>query len=276
MNREPGNPPEFESFEWEDQNASEIEEVAGWNNLPAWPSADEPLPPPSAIDDRDDRSNQEVHPASRENSRQNALTFQSHGSNAMFAYLVVIALSLGLTPLAATLPVERYAILWTLLAGFLIGTIITQKESVIIRIGLNDLLWGGGWGLALGALLLLVGAGLLAEASERIFVNMPDGAVFLIVVFVMAPVETFFFRYSLQQQRSILVAALLASVWSILLFFPTMDVIRYPFVSLIVGTFLIMLNALYSRLRQRNGLAAAWVCQTVVSLAWLFIPRLLV
>ena len=119
-----------------------------------------------------------------------------------------------------------------------------------------------------------VGPGLLSDVSSRMFVAMPDGALFQTIVFVMATTETAFFRGIVQTSRSLLVTAVMASAWSILMFFPTMDVMGYPFIALIAGTFIVLLNILYSYVRERNGAAAAWVTQTLVSLAWLFLPRL--
>ena len=43
---------------------------------------------------------------------------------------------------------------------------------------------------------------------------------------------------------------------------------------MVVGTALVMMNVIYSYVRQRNGLAAAWVCQIVVNLVLLFLPFL--
>ncbi len=194
----------------------------------------------------------------------------------VFLYLIMVALSVGLTPLAMSHPIGRYAILWTLLAGGVLASYLLDDGTLEVRLRPRDLLAGAGWGAVVGLPLLLVGAGLLAETSERIFVEMPDGAVFLTIVFVMATTESAFFRGLLQDRQPLLFTALLASAWSILMFFPTMDVIGYPLVALIAGTFLVMLNVLYGYVRQRNGATAAWVCQTLVSLAWLFVPRLLV
>ena len=53
-----------------------------------------------------------------------------------------------------------------------------------------------------------------------------------------------------------------------------LDVRRFPAVTLIIGTALVMMNLIYSYVRQRNGLAAAWLCQIVINLTLLFLPLL--
>jgi hypothetical protein len=52
------------------------------------------------------------------------------------------------------------------------------------------------------------------------------------------------------------------------------DAPRYPAVAVIIGTALFLMNLMYSYVRQRNGLAAAWICQIVASLILLFLPLL--
>ncbi|NJO83201.1 MAG: hypothetical protein HC828_10535 [Blastochloris sp.] len=52
------------------------------------------------------------------------------------------------------------------------------------------------------------------------------------------------------------------------------DLGRYPLVAVIIATSLLMMNLLYSYVRARAGMAAAWVCQITVNLVLLFIPYL--
>ncbi len=192
----------------------------------------------------------------------------------LFAYLILMGLSFGLTPLASGQPNGRYSILWTLLALVTLASRIMDDDHIEFQVRPGQMLWGAGWGLIVGLPLLLVGPGLLADVSHRMFVAVPDGVVFQTIVFVMVTTETAFFRGLMQATRPASVVAVTASLWSILMFFPTMDVIGYPSIALIAGTFIVLLNVLYSYVRQRNGVAAAWVTQTLVSLAWLFLPRL--
>ena len=194
----------------------------------------------------------------------------------LFIYVVLMALSLGLTPLATHNPLERYTILWTLLTLGGLYWAVTSENGLRIILRPNDLVWGGVWGIALGAPLLLIGANVLSQTSDQMFAGLPVGAVFQSIVYVMSFAETLFFRGMLQQSRSWPVTAALATGWSVLLIFPTLDLAAYPMLALIIGTLFAMLSALYSYVRQRNGLAAAWLCQVVVSVLWLVVPRLLV
>jgi len=282
MTREPAPPPDFESFEWDAEDRDDRELFSTADSLAA-PVPVEPVQPAQptgvpfgATSGESPDANQTwrgpapaipVPRARRRGSLWNV--------DPVFAYLVLMALSIGLTPLATSHPIGRYSILWTLLAGTLLAACLLDDGTLEVRFRLHDLLAGAGWGAVIGLPLLLVGADLLAETSERIFVAMPDGAVFQTIVFVMATTESGFFRGVLQGRWSLLLTALAASAWSILMFFPSMDVGGFPLVALIVGTFITMLNVLYGYVRQRNGTTAAWICQTVVSLTWLFIPRLL-
>jgi len=65
-------------------------------------------------------------------------------------------------------------------------------------------------------------------------------------------------------------------VWSVVLFFPVMwgDIVRAPAVAFFLLIALLTINLLYSYVRERNGLAAAWLCQIVTSLIVFFIPYL--
>ena len=51
-----------------------------------------------------------------------------------------------------------------------------------------------------------------------------------------------------------------------------LEVTKFPAVAVIIGTALVMMNMIYAYVRQRNGLAAAWICQIVVNLILLFLP----
>jgi len=189
---------------------------------------------------------------------------------------VLMALSFGSTPLATGNPIERYTLLWTLLGAAGLYWTIFSNAGLRISLRLNDLLRGGAWGLALGLPLLLVGTNVLYQTSERIFIGLPSGAIFQSIVFVMGTTETLFFRGMVQESHSWRMTAMLASLWSILMFFPTLDVFAFPMLALIIGTFIVMLSALYSYVRYRHGLAAAWICQVMLSLLWLLLPRFLV
>jgi hypothetical protein len=63
----------------------------------------------------------------------------------------------------------------------------------------------------------------------------------------------------------------LSSLWSLFVFIPMLDVGTYPVIGVIIGISLVMMNLIYAYVRQRNGLAAAWVCQIVVNVVLLFL-----
>ena len=151
------------------------------------------------------------------------------------------------------------------------------------RIGrekVEGLVWGGVLGLIVAIPLLLVGGSTLTAAVQRLFLTsiggqiapLPPGAVLAYLLFVMPLGESLFFRGYMQQNRPFPLVSGLSSLWSILLFIPMLDVARFPLVALIVAIVLVLLNLVYGYVRQRNGLAAAWVCQIVINLVLLFLP----
>ncbi len=257
MTGKPSNDlPDIDSFEWDDLAEQQEKESEGDPISVAPGQAPPDVPRPMA---------QPVLPRRRPRRRE---------ADPVFVYAVLMAFNVGLMPLAENHPIERYTILWTLLAAVGVAAALAGNRLSLDDVRGHDLLWGAGLGVLLGAPLLLIGASTLAQTSERIFVDLPDGAVFQSLVFVMATTETLFFRGILQLVQPWLVTALMASGWSLMLFFPAVAGYLYP--TLVIGTFIVMLSLLYSYVRRRNGLAAAWLCQIVVSVLWLFVPRLLV
>jgi membrane protease YdiL (CAAX protease family) len=96
-----------------------------------------------------------------------------------------------------------------------------------------------------------------------------DGTLLAYVVFVMPLAESLFFRGVLQQTYNFWQTGLFCTAWNLVLFFPLMNVGPYP---LLVGIILLMANLMYSYVRDRNGLAAAWICQITINLVILFLP----
>jgi hypothetical protein len=79
----------------------------------------------------------------------------------------------------------------------------------------------------------------------------------------------------MQGVRSLFLTVGLATLWLAVLFFPHMDLTGSEAIGLILLTIFILLNFMYSYMRLRNGLAAAWLCQVVSYTMLWFIPRLL-
>jgi hypothetical protein len=202
------------------------------------------------------------------------VAYRGSTSDPVFGYLIAIALSVGLTPLITDNADLRYAILWMVMAGFGVLSWLLGSSARIGQEAPENLTWGVAFGLIIAVPLLIVGGSLLGETVARLFPDMGIGSVLAFLVFVMPLAETLFFRGVLQETRSFWVVGLLSTVWSVLVFFPLLDVGQYPAVAAVIGTALVMMNIIYSYVRQRNGLAAAWISQIVVNLVLLFLPLL--
>jgi membrane protease YdiL (CAAX protease family) len=197
----------------------------------------------------------------------------------VLGYILVMALSVGLTPLEAN---ARYVLLWAAMAAmggmaFLLGSGIRFKVS-----DPGDLFWGVAFGLFVGGALMLVGADTLQETSERLFNGgqennvLLDTWVFQATVFVMPLSETLFFRGAMQRVHPVPVVSLLASLWSGLMFFPHLGLGETPVVGVVIGTALVLLNFLYSYVHFRHGLASSFFCQVCAGTLLLLVPRLAV
>jgi hypothetical protein len=196
----------------------------------------------------------------------------------VLGYILVMALSVGLTPLPAN---TRYVVLWGVMAAmggmaFLLGSGIRLKVT-----DPGDLLWGIGLGVFTGGALMLAGSNTLTTATERLFGAgdaenaLLDTWVFQATVFVMPVAETLFFRGAMQRVHSIAVVAALASLWSMLMFFPNLGLGDAPVVGVIFGSAIILLNFLYGYVHWRHGLAASFFCQITAGSLLLLLPRLI-
>lgn len=199
-----------------------------------------------------------------------------------FVYIIGLALVLGLAPLTPANTDWRYALAWGLLGGFSVYTWLLGRMERIEKENSQDLLWGIVFGIILGTPLLFVGGNPLQTTVQLMFrtniegqlLPLPPATALMLLVFVMPLAETLFFRGLMQAHRPFWMVGIAASIWSVLLLFPTLNIREFPFIAVILGIALIMMNMLYSYVRARNGLAAAWLCQIVVNLILLFIPRL--
>ena len=219
------------------------------------------LPPYAADAGDDDLPDFSLPPASR-----------GFTNDPTFGYLIALALAVGLAALPREQYDLRYTLLWMLLAGF---GVLAWLLGSMTRIGQEtpeNLAWGVVFGLIIATPLLAVGGSALTTTVSLLFGMLSAGALLAYLVFVMPLAETLFFRGILQDQRPFWAVGLMSSLWGALLFFPVLDFQRYPAVVAIIGVALVMMNLTYSYVRQRNGLAAAWVCQIVVNLVLLFVP----
>ncbi len=198
--------------------------------------------------------------------------YRGANNDQAFGFLIAIAVSIGLTPWVPDSADMRYTVVWGVLALFGVLAWLLGGGARIGQEALDNLVWGVVFGMIISIPLLLVGGGTLNATVQRLFPNMGDGTLLAYVIFVMPLGETLFFRGVLQQNYAFWVVGLLASVWSVLLFFPMLDLVNYPAVALVIGVALVMVNTMYSYVRQRSGLAAAWLCQIVASIILFFLP----
>lgn len=198
------------------------------------------------------------------------------GSDSLFGLLLAGAVAVGLAPLINSNAFDmRYTLSWGVLAGFGVLAWLFGGMLRIAREKIENAAWGIVFGLILAIPLLGFGGSTLNEGLRLLFTNpetelvLSDGTLLAYLVFVMPLGETLFFRGVLQEGRTFWAAGLLTTLWQLTLFFPLMNRGPYP---LIIGTVLLMANAMYSYARARNGLAAAWLCQITVNLVLIFFP----
>lgn len=198
-------------------------------------------------------------------------------SDPLFGFIIAAALSVGLTPLLPESVELRYTLAWGALAGV---SVLSWLLGAMERIGQErpeNLGWGVLYGLLLGIpFLVFLSQLILAPAADRLFPGMSAGSLLAFLVFVMPLSETLFFRGLLQSQLMAWIVGFLATLWNIVLFFPVMwqSIAEHQAVALVIVILLLMTNLLYVYVRERNGLAAAWICQIVSNLIILYIPAL--
>lgn len=217
----------------------------------------------------DNLNNVEFDTDSDEPSRPSESGYRTANSDPLFGLLLAGAISIGLTPIADTDPDLRYTIVWGLLALFGVMAWLFGNAE---RVGEDDplnLAWGGVFGLILSIPILAFVGSNLTDLTNNMFAPMQIGTVLAYLIFVMPLAETLFFRGLLQPPRSFWLVALICTIWQLVLFFPLINSGPLP---LIGGVVFLMANLLYGYVFDRNGLAAAWVCQITVNLALLFLP----
>ncbi len=189
-----------------------------------------------------------------------------------FAYIILLILALlGLTNLAADV---RHTLLWSLLALVGLLAIILDKVSIEAP-NVRNLLIGLGFGAIVGVPLMAVGAPQLQRISLSVFGRLPDSAVFQVLAFTMPLAETLYFRGAFQAARGLIFASAAGAVWSAALFFPQLEVLKFPFVAFVIALSFLIANFVYSYVRERFGLFASWSCQIAVNLLLLFVVRFL-
>lgn len=242
-----------------DDDIYEDEESIELDNLPDETIEDETIEPDESSGDN----------ASR-------ITYRGATSDPFFGFLIAISLSIGLIPLLPENADLRYTLAWGALAGV---SVLAWLLGSLERIGQEkpeNVVWGMMFGVLLGAPFLIFRDPIFSPATKQIFPDMSPGTLLAFMIFVMPISETLFFRGLLQNQIVFWLVGLLGTLWNIVLFFPVMwsSVLEFPAVAFVIAIALLMMNMVYVYLRERNGLAAAWICQIVANLIMLFIPFL--
>lgn len=190
-----------------------------------------------------------------------------------FGFVMAIAISIGLAPLVGTGdPSMRYTLSWGALAAFGVLAWLLGNLQPVTSEQPDDLMWGIVFGLLIGVPVMLFGGGLLGGAARRLFLNMTPGEVLAYAIFVMPIAETLFFRGILHGSRPFWMVALMGAFWSFVLYLPLLNIAQFPLVALVVCLMLVLLNVMYGYVRERNGLAAAWLCQIVANIVVIFLP----
>lgn len=227
----------------------------------------------SILKDEDDNEAEAKRIAEHERHR-----LRQREADPVFVLMILIAISIGITPMEAVI---RYVVLWMFMggAGLLAyalgsGERMTETTADDIRTGVN-------FGLGMSVPFVLLFGSAFKSIITRMFAveNVPIEVmqtwVFMAVVFVQPATDSLFFRGAMQQFRNLFLTAILATLWTILFYFPHMELADAPGVATMIGILFGLQNFIYSYVRYRNGLAAAWVCQTIAGGVLWFIPLLL-
>lgn len=256
---------------------------------PPEPAVSEPTPPSEeeiALDELEadlieEEEGEEEEPAFFRFTRVSA--GERTSTDPTFPFLIAIALSVGMAPLTPQSADVRYVAVWSVLAFFGVFTWLLGTTTRIERESVEDLIWGIVFGVIVALPLLFIGGSTLEATALRMFrtgyqgaiIQMPVGTVFALLVFVMPLSETLFFRGLLQTGRTFWLVGIVSSIWTLVLFLPMIEAAQFPIVAVIISTALVMINFMYAYVRQRNGLAAAWLSQIVINVSLLFIPSVL-
>jgi hypothetical protein len=202
--------------------------------------------------------------------------YRGNASDPLFGFLIGMAVSIGLTPILPAQADLRYTIALGTIAGISVLAWLLGSFDRIEQERFDNLAWGAGFGILFSVPFFLFFSGTLSQVARLIFPNMTAGELLAYLVFVMPMAETLFFRGLMQRYMEFWFTGLMGGFWSIVLLFPVMwtNITTFPAVAIFLVIALVSLNMLYSYVRERNGLAAAWICQIVAGFILLFIPYL--
>ena len=198
-------------------------------------------------------------------------------SDPIFGFMIAAALSVGLTPLLPDNADLRYTLAWGALSGVSVLSWLLGNMERIGHERPENIGWGVLYGLLLGIpFMVFLHQPILEPATAQMFPGMTAGSLLAFLVFVMPISETLFFRGLLQNQLPFWIVGVLATLWNIVLFFPVMwqTVTQLFAATAVIVLILFLMNMVFVYVRERNGLAAAWVCQIVANLVILYVPFL--
>lgn len=241
---------------------------------PVQPSAALPVTPvPLQQDDDDSDGVDEVSEDEDSEALESVSRYRGATNDPAFGYLLALAVAVGLSPLIGEGQAElRYTIAWGALAAFGVIAWLFGNTARIEQEKPENIIWGIIFGLILSIPLVAFGGSTLSAAVKLLFGMMSTGTLLAYLLFVIPLAETLFFRGLMQEHRQFWMIGLMGALWSVILFAPLLDLFRFPFVAVVICTVLTMMSVTFSYVRQRNGLAAAWVCQIVVNLLLVFVP----
>lgn len=193
-----------------------------------------------------------------------------------FGLLLAGAVAIGLTPMLPANADLRYTLSWGVLAVIGVMAWLFGNSQRIGQERLENVGWGIGFALLVGGPFTVFGWDVLGRAVPLAFPGLAAGTLLAYLVFVMPLAETLFFRGVFQETLDFWVVGIMAGVWGLILFFPVMwgEIQQNPAVGLIFAIGLFAMSMLYSYVRERNGLAAAWVCQIAMNLIMIFLPAI--
>lgn len=204
-------------------------------------------------------------------------------SDPAFGFLLALAMSIGLIPILPEYADLRYTLAWGALTGVgVIAWLLGNAE----RIGQEEpenIAWGVGFGAMVSLPFVLFFFDTFGNATALMFPSPTVvgqatgiGTILAFLVFVMPVAETLFFRGLLQRRLDFYIIGALNGIWSVVLFFPVMwgEIAESPVVGFFLAVVLFSVTMMYAYVRDRNGLAASWICQIVASLVLFFVPVL--
>jgi hypothetical protein len=213
-------------------------------------------------------------PSETDESPETPRSYRGSSADPAFGFILAVALSVGLIPLLPDNADLRYTLTWGALAvvgvlAWLLGNMerIGQEKP-------DNLLWGPAFGIMLSVPFMVFFTDQFGATAHYIFPNFGIGTVLAYLVFIMPLAETLFFRGTMQRNLDFWIVGILGGLWTVILFFPVMwsAIIEAPYVGIFLAVAFFAPNMMYSYVRERNGLAAAWLCQITANLILIFIP----